>query len=62
MRLADLDTAGREKALDAAARSAHGGLKGLVLLGPIGVGKSTIAAATAPSTSLATSIERRRAG
>lgn len=46
MRLADLDTAGREKALDAAARWARGELKGLVLLGPIGVGKSTIAAAT----------------
>jgi DNA replication protein DnaC len=45
-RLADLDVNGRETALDAAKRWAAGELKGLVLLGPIGVGKTTIAAAT----------------
>ncbi len=45
MRLADLDTAGRDKVLQAARQWARGELKGLVLLGPIGVGKSTIAAA-----------------
>jgi DNA replication protein DnaC len=46
MRLGDLDRPGREKALDAAHRWAQRELEGLVLLGPIGVGKSTIAAAT----------------
>jgi DNA replication protein DnaC len=44
-RLRELDTAGREKGLDAARRWAKGELLGLVLLGNIGVGKSTIAAA-----------------
>ncbi len=45
-RLTDLDTEGRTAALDAAHRWSAGELKGLVLLGPIGVGKTTIAAAT----------------
>jgi DNA replication protein DnaC len=45
-RLADLEIAGRENALDASRRWAAGELQGLVLLGPIGVGKTTIAAAT----------------
>jgi len=44
-RLADLDTDGRTAALDAAQRWSGGELKGLVLLGSIGVGKTTIAAA-----------------
>jgi DNA replication protein DnaC len=43
-RLDKLDTVGRETALDAARRWASGELRGLVLLGPIGVGKTTIAA------------------
>lgn len=45
VRLADLDTEGRGTALDAAERWSSGELSGLVLLGPIGVGKTTIAAA-----------------
>ena len=44
-RLDELDVDGRATALDAARRWAAGELKGLVLLGPIGVGKTTIAAA-----------------
>jgi DNA replication protein DnaC len=46
-RLQDLDLEGREKALDAARQWATDELCGLVLLGAIGVGKSTIAAAAA---------------
>jgi DNA replication protein DnaC len=44
VRLSDLDVDGRSTALDAAKRWAAGELQGLVLLGPIGVGKTTIAA------------------
>jgi DNA replication protein DnaC len=44
-RLDKLDVDGRGTALDAAKRWAAGDLKGLALLGPIGVGKTTIAAA-----------------
>ena len=46
-RLDDLDVDGRAAALAAARGWAAGELKGLVLLGPIGVGKTTIGAATA---------------
>lgn len=46
-RLDDLDTKGRGQALNAARRWAAGELKGLVLLGDVGVGKTTIAAASA---------------
>lgn len=42
-----LDTAGRVDALDAARRFAAGELLGLLLIGPVGVGKSSIAAAAA---------------
>jgi DNA replication protein DnaC len=42
-----LDTAGRVDALDAARRFGAGELLGLLLIGPIGVGKSSIAAAAA---------------
>ena len=45
--LDDLDTEGRAKALDAARRWASGEILGLVLLGPIGVGKTTVAGAAA---------------
>jgi DNA replication protein DnaC len=45
-RLVDLDVDGRTTALAAARRWATGELEGVVLLGPIGVGKTTIAAAT----------------
>ena len=44
-RLEQLDTTGRAQALDAARRWAEGELPGLVLIGDVGRGKSTIAAA-----------------
>jgi DNA replication protein DnaC len=45
--LAELDRPGREKAIEAAERWAFGQLQGLVLLGGVGRGKTTIAAAAA---------------
>jgi DNA replication protein DnaC len=45
--LGDLDRPGREKAIDAAERWALGQLQGLILLGGVGRGKTTIAAAGA---------------
>ena len=45
--LDELDVEGRAKALDAARRWASGEILGLVLLGPIGVGKTTVAGAAA---------------
>lgn len=42
-----LDTVGRVDALDAGRRFATGELSGLLLVGPVGVGKSSIAAAAA---------------
>jgi DNA replication protein DnaC len=46
-RLHELDETGRVDALDAARRWSRGELSGLLLLGAVGVGKTTIAAATA---------------
>lgn len=46
-RLRDLDEEGRKKALEAAKRWAAGELLGLVMLGGVGRGKTTIAAAAA---------------
>jgi DNA replication protein DnaC len=43
--LGDLDRPGREKAIEAAERWALGQLQGLILLGGVGVGKTTLAAA-----------------
>jgi DNA replication protein DnaC len=47
LRWSDLETTGREDAITAAKRWADGNLPGLVLTGPVGVGKTRIAAAAA---------------